>query len=115
VCQVPRLKVESSGMPVHLQRGLGVFERVVSEMQFMIENGDRLLSQISSHHSSLLEFHEELPLLANQAGIKGKKYNKLHENYTWNVRILRGQMDLLECCKKECTLAMAQVSNMIFC
>ncbi|XP_065351230.1 inactive phospholipase C-like protein 2 isoform X1 [Cloeon dipterum] len=106
-----RFKVESSGMPQHLQRGIGLFERVMSEMQFMIENGDRLLSQISSHHSSLLEFHEELPALANQAGLKGKKYNKVHENYTWNVRILRGQMDVLESCKKECLQAISQVQS----
>jgi hypothetical protein len=54
-----------------------------------------------------MEMHEELP---SMAGVKGKKYNRILDNFTWNVRILRGQVDLLQSCRKECQQSLAQVT-----
>jgi hypothetical protein len=54
--------------------------------------------------------YEELP---SMAGIKGKNYNRILDNFTWNVRILRGQVDLLESCRKECRQGLAQVTHLL--
>ena len=93
--------MDSSNLPAHLQKSITTFEKALVEIHHMIENGDRLVNQIKINLTNLLELYEELQNFATQAGIKGKKYNRVHENYTWNVRILRGQIDLLESCKKE--------------
>ena len=56
-----------------------------------------------------LEWHEELNTLASQAGLKGKKLNKAVENFAWNIRVLKGQADLLIQAKHECIEYMKQV------
>jgi hypothetical protein len=100
------LKVDAPNMPPHLHRAIVTFEKAIIEMRYMVDNGDRLVDGINAHLSSLLEMYEELP---SMAGIKGKKYNRILDNFTWNVRILRGQIDLLESCRKECRQGLAQV------
>lgn len=109
---LPVLKVDATNLPAHLQKGIALFEKAMVEIQFMVENGDRLVAQIRSKLDGLLEFYEDLQNLASQGGIKGKKYNRVHENYTWNVRILRGQIDLLESSKKDCKLGISQVKKL---
>jgi NAD-dependent SIR2 family protein deacetylase len=101
------LKVDATNMPPHLHRAIVTFERAIIELRYMVDNGDHLVETINSHLSTLLEMHEELP---SMAGVKGKKYNRILDNFTWNVRILRGQVDLLESCRKECQQGLAQVT-----
>ncbi|KAK7793999.1 hypothetical protein R5R35_003961 [Gryllus longicercus] len=106
---LPMLKVDATNMPTHLHRTVAMLEKTIIEFQYMIDNSDRLTEKLNNSLTSLLEFYEDLPNLANNAAIKGKKYSKLQENYSWDVRVLRGQIDLLESCKKCCKQAIAQV------
>lgn len=103
------LKIEGTNLPLHLHRSIVTFERTMIELQYMIENGDRLIEELNKKLNTLLEYYEELPNLAIQLNVKGKKYNKIQENFTWNVRILRGQIDLLATCKKESKVSISQV------
>nr|CAD7404918.1 unnamed protein product [Timema cristinae] len=108
---LPMLKVETSQMPLHLHRAIVTFEKTLIELQYMIDNVDRLNNTLNSKLILLMEFYEDLPSLGPQSGYKGKKYNRMLENYTWNVRILRGQLDLLAASKKECSNSIAQVHS----
>ncbi|XP_066997278.1 inactive phospholipase C-like protein 2 isoform X2 [Anabrus simplex] len=108
---LPMLKVDSTNLPTHLHRAITTFEKTMTEFQYMITNSDRLINQISSSLNYILEFYEDLPNMASQSGIKGKKFSRLQENYTWNVRVLRGQIDLLESCRKDCKQGIAQVKS----
>ncbi|XP_046407217.1 inactive phospholipase C-like protein 2 isoform X1 [Ischnura elegans] len=108
---LPVLRAEATNLPPHLNRVIITFERTLNNMQAVIENADRLYKAIHAKLQTYMEFYEDLQNLCNSLGIKGKKYNKVHENYTWNVRILRGQLDLLESCKKECKSSIAQVQS----
>ncbi|KAJ9586060.1 hypothetical protein L9F63_020293 [Diploptera punctata] len=74
----------------------------------MVDNGDRLMDRLSAHLTKLLEMYEEFP---NLSGIKGKKYNRMLDNFTWDVRILRGHLDLLQSCRKDCQQGLAQVHS----
>nr|CAD7261549.1 unnamed protein product [Timema shepardi] len=105
------LKVETTQMPLHLHRAIVTFEKTLIELQYMIDNVDRLNNTLNSKLILLMEFYEDLPSLGPQSGYKGKKYNRMLENYTWNVRILRGQLDLLAASKKECSNSIAQVHS----
>nr|CAD7571922.1 unnamed protein product [Timema californicum] len=108
---LPMLKVETTQMPLHLHRAIVTFEKTLIELQYMIDNVDRLNNTLNSKLILLMEFYEDLPSLGPQSGYKGKKYNRMLENYTWNVRILRGQLDLLAASKKECSNSIAQVHS----
>ncbi|KDR21266.1 Inactive phospholipase C-like protein 2 [Zootermopsis nevadensis] len=105
---LPMLKVDAPNMPPHLHRATTTFERVIIELGNVGDNADRFVDKMNAHLSALLEMHEELPSISN---IKSKKYNRIQDNYMWNLRILRGQLDLLESCRKDCWQALAQVQS----
>jgi hypothetical protein len=105
--QLPMLKVDAPNMPPHLQRATVTFERVIIELGNVVHNADRLVDKMNAHLSTLLEMHEELPSMAS---VKSKKYNRIRDNFTWNVRTLRGQLDLLKSCGKECWQGLTQVT-----
>jgi hypothetical protein len=101
------LKVDAPNMPPHLHRATVTFERVIIELGNVVDNADHLVDKMNAYLSTLLKMHEELP---STTSIKSKKYNRIRDNFTWNVRILRGQLDLLESCRKECWQALTQVT-----
>ncbi|KAH3894184.1 hypothetical protein DPMN_018341 [Dreissena polymorpha] len=55
--------------------------------------------------------HRELESISQQAGFKGKKLSKAIENFSWNIRVLQGQADLLLQAKKECQEYIRQISE----
>ena len=61
-----------------------------------------------------LEWHEELNNLCTEAGLKGKKLAKATENFAWNIRVLKGQADLVKQAKAECEEYMRQVNKKWF-
>jgi NAD-dependent SIR2 family protein deacetylase len=101
------LKVDATNMPPHLHRAIMTFERVITELGNVIDNADHLVDKMNAHLSALLKMHEELPSMTT---MKSKKYNRIQDNFTRNVRILRGQLDLLESCRKVCWQALTQVT-----
>ena len=60
---------------------------------------------------SCLEFHEDLLVMAQQQGLKGKKLNKAIENFAWNIRVLKGQADLTTQAANDCKEYLMQVCN----
>ena len=93
-------------MPTHLHRAIVTFERAIIELRYMVDNGERMMERLTAQLAKFLEMYEEFP---NLAGIKGKKYNRMLDNFTWDVRIVRGHIDLLQTCRKECQQGLAQV------
>ena len=58
----------------------------------MTENCDRVVIALESARSSLLELYEDFQALANQCGLKGKKLTKAAEKFSWNIRLIRGNL-----------------------
>lgn len=58
-----------------------------------------------------LQWHDDLDNLCIQSGLKGKKTTKAIENFAWNVRMLRGQSDLLRQAKKDCLEDIRQIKE----
>lgn len=71
------------------------------------------LLQLKEALQNGLEFHEDLQQLAIQQGLKGKKLNKGMENFVWNVRVLKGQADLILHAAHEAKEYIVQVSQII--
>lgn len=106
--QLPVLKVEGTNIPPHLQRAIITFEKTMIEFRYAVENSDRLLEQIHNKLGTVFEGYDGFQAPVH-SGHKAKKYSRMQENYVWNVWILRGQMELLEMCKRECKQAITQV------
>ncbi|GFO50682.1 phosphoinositide phospholipase c [Plakobranchus ocellatus] len=58
-----------------------------------------------------LEWHEDLENVCQQAGLRGKKFSKATENFAWNIRVLKGQADLLKQAKKDCNEYIRQIKE----
>ena len=50
---------------------------------------------LSAQQQALTQQDEFAPLAAAAQNMKGKKLNKAIENYAWNIRMLKGQADLI--------------------
>ncbi|KAF4530270.1 hypothetical protein B566_EDAN007311 [Ephemera danica] len=46
--RLPTLKVDATTLPAHLHKGISTFDKAIIEIQFMVENGDRLVHSSAS-------------------------------------------------------------------
>lgn len=58
----------------------------------------------------MVNLGNELTNLCTTAGIKGRKADKVAENFMWNMSVLKTEMDLLRALKDDCECALKQVS-----
>ncbi|XP_068201247.1 inactive phospholipase C-like protein 1 isoform X1 [Palaemon carinicauda] len=109
---VPFLRSSQPGtLPSHLHRLETAVDKVLLEIHHFLEHGDKLHSTLESKLQPAFAMYDNLENLLSSNGIKGKKANRAMENYAWNVRIIRGQLDRLEALKKKCKTAMEQVES----
>ncbi|CAM1332324.1 Uncharacterised protein g10843 [Pycnogonum litorale] len=106
----PSLKAQGT-LNAYLCKVIFLFERVIIEYRYVLGISEKLLESLSKTNSGILSFYENFNYLCLEAGLKGKKYNKALENFTWNVTILRGQLDLTKIYKKDCNDSLTQVKN----
>ncbi|KXJ09694.1 Inactive phospholipase C-like protein 1 [Exaiptasia diaphana] len=58
-----------------------------------------------------LEWHEDLYNTCTKEGLKGKRLTKALESFAWNVRVLKGQAELLMGAKQECQEYLRQIQE----
>ncbi|XP_062609891.1 inactive phospholipase C-like protein 1 [Saccostrea cucullata] len=58
-----------------------------------------------------MEWHEDLENICQQSGLKGKKLSKAMENFSLNIRVLKGQADLINQAKKESQEYLRQITE----
>lgn len=81
------------------------------EIHHFLGHGEELHRTLESRLKPCLAMYDNLESRLTSSGIKGKKANRAMENYAWNVRIMRGQLDRLDALTKKCRMAMEQVSG----
>ena len=69
---------------------------------------------MSEIHDSVVSLGDQLSTLCNTNAIKGRKADKIAENFMWNISVLRTEMDLLTAIKDDCDCALKQVINFTF-
>ncbi|XP_022097790.1 inactive phospholipase C-like protein 2 isoform X2 [Acanthaster planci] len=104
------LEAEGSA-PDMLKKALTAFESMVSESKTLMEQADSLVVRIDEVQKAGLEYHDNLSYLLTKDGLKGKRLSKASENFAWNIRVLKGQADLLSRSKKECQDWMRQIKE----
>ncbi|XP_006824489.1 inactive phospholipase C-like protein 1 [Saccoglossus kowalevskii] len=104
----PELQAEGN-VPEMLKKVLIAFDQMVTESRTLIEKTDEIVDRIVLCQRNGLEWHEDLHSLCAKEGLKGRKMTKAQENFAWNIRVLKGQADLLTRSKKECEDCMIQI------
>ena len=84
------------------------------EIHHFLSHGDKIHSALESKLQPAFALYDNLENQLSSSGIKGKKANRAMENYAWNVRIIRGQLDRLVALKKKCKIALEQVGLLLF-
>lgn len=79
------------------------------EIHHFLGHEEEFVSALESRLKPCLAMYDSLESHLSSNGIKGKKANRAMENYAWNVRIIRGQLDRLTTLTKKCRMAMEQV------
>ncbi|KAG7166519.1 Inactive phospholipase C-like protein 2-like [Homarus americanus] len=109
---IPFLKSSCPGpLPSHLHKLDMALEKVLVEIHHFLTHGEELRVSLESRLKPALAMYDNLESLLSSNGIKGKKANRAMENYAWNVRIIRGQLDRIVALKKKCRMAMEQVES----
>ncbi|XP_077986792.1 inactive phospholipase C-like protein 2 [Glandiceps talaboti] len=108
--QFPELQAEGN-VPDMLKKALVAFEQMVNESKGLIMKADAIISGLLQCQRNGLDWHEDLNTLCAKEGLKGRKVTKALESFAWNIRVLKGQADLLGKSKKESEDCMKQISE----
>ncbi|XP_073232842.1 inactive phospholipase C-like protein 1 [Porites lutea] len=98
-------------LPEMLKKGLTAIEQVVQDSKALIENCDSVHERLVQCERAGLEWHEELHNACVKEGIKGKRLTKAVESFAWNIRVLKGQAELLLNAKSECQEYLRQIQE----
>ncbi|KAJ8048661.1 Inactive phospholipase C-like protein 2 [Holothuria leucospilota] len=106
--QIVILEMEG-GPPEILRKSMTAFELFADECTVLLDRYDGLHDAIEGVHRGAMELYESLSALLQKEGLKGKKLAKSTEGFAWNIRVLKGQMDILSHARKEIIDWMTQV------
>ncbi|CAL1548507.1 unnamed protein product [Lymnaea stagnalis] len=108
--EYPYLEAQGT-LPEIFKRSLSSFEELINQCKTVIQNADGVYEKLLNCQKAGLEWHEDLENVCQQAGLKGKKLSKATENFAWNIRVLKGQADLLSQAKKDCHEYIRQIKE----
>ncbi|XP_013409003.1 inactive phospholipase C-like protein 2 [Lingula anatina] len=100
-----------SNIPDIIKKAVVAFDVLVAECRNLVENAVEVCQQLRDSQKAGLEMHEELNMLCQQAGLRARKLNKAMESFAWNIRVLKGQADLLMQAKQDCSDYLKQIEE----
>lgn len=101
---------ESGGeMPDVLKKAMAALEQVTQESRNLIQRCDSVHERITQCERAGMEWHEEFQNVCIKEGLKEKRLSKAIENYAWNIRVIKGQADLLLAAREECSEYLRQI------
>ncbi|XP_067055342.1 inactive phospholipase C-like protein 1 [Acropora muricata] len=98
-------------VPDMLKKALVAIEQVIQDSKVLIETCDATHERLVQCERAGLEWHEDLHNACIKEGIKGKRLTKAVESYAWNIRVLKGQAELLLNAKCECQEYLRQIQE----
>ncbi|KAK3103478.1 hypothetical protein FSP39_019535 [Pinctada imbricata] len=106
--EYPTLEAQGT-LPEILKKAILSFDELVGHIRELIDNADSVYERLLHAQRAGMEWHEDLDNVCQQSGLKGKKLSKATENFSWNIRVLKGQADLVLQAKKESQEYLTQV------
>ena len=87
-----------------------MLEKTLITYSKFLTHCDDVIKRLAKYNSEYTDYGDKLEDLCLEAGLKGRKQLKAQEHYTWNVRVIRGQQENMENCKKSCQQSLNTVS-----
>ncbi|PAA63756.1 hypothetical protein BOX15_Mlig023826g1 [Macrostomum lignano] len=82
-------------LPEPLKKSLVAFEQLVTESKKLMQLGPGMHTRLQDCEAACMQFYDDLAPMCSSAGYKPRKVAKIADSFAWNVRVLRGQADLL--------------------
>ncbi|XP_054162349.1 inactive phospholipase C-like protein 1 [Oppia nitens] len=95
-----------------LMKTMNTIEKAVSEFYYVTQNANTTIEMLSEIHETIVTLGDQLPTLCTSNNIKGRKADKIAENFMWNMSVLKTEMDLLKAIKNDCECAIRQVERL---
>lgn len=96
-------------LPDQLQRSFNKLKNLIAHCVTTLSQSDSLLTKIEDSIRRISDCHEELTKLCSEAGLKGQKATRAAENFTWNLRLLKAQLNLMNKSQEEAQDVVTQV------
>ncbi|XP_028399821.1 inactive phospholipase C-like protein 2 [Dendronephthya gigantea] len=96
-------------MPEILKKAMSALENVTQESRNLIQRCDSVHERIIQCERAGMEWHEDFQNVCVKEGIKDKRLSKAQENFAWNIRVIKGQGDLLLSARQECSEYLRQI------
>ncbi|XP_071495171.1 inactive phospholipase C-like protein 2 [Diadema antillarum] len=105
---VTLLKLEGNP-PEVLKKAIAAYTTLVEECKKLWEQAEGVSIRIEEAQVSSMQYHDNLTQLLTKEGVKGRKLTRATENFAWNIRVMKGQREVLSSAKEECHDWMRQV------
>ncbi|CAB3402264.1 unnamed protein product [Caenorhabditis bovis] len=99
----------TGNLPEQLQRTFSKLKTLIAHCVTTLSQADYLLTKIEDSIRKISECHEELSKLCLESGLKGQKATRAAENFTWNLRLLKAQLTLMNKSQEEAQDVVTQV------
>ncbi|GMT18776.1 hypothetical protein PFISCL1PPCAC_10073, partial [Pristionchus fissidentatus] len=106
--QMPCLIITGQ-LPDQLNRTFEKLRALLSVCSEITHESEGLLTKMEDATAKLSTTYEKLSILCTEAGLRGQKAVRAGENFTWNLRVLKAQLSLLNRTQDEANDIIAQV------
>ena len=76
-----------------------------------VVRSDELLTRLHEHARRIGDCYEDLSALCDNAGLKAARATRATDNFAWNVRLLRSQIELAERARDDAQQTLRQVAD----
>jgi hypothetical protein len=99
----------STTLPELSRQSIVALEEVVNQCRTLIDNGSTIHQKLFSIQTEICELSNDIPKLLETNGLRGKKFTKALDNFSYNLALLHGQTDLLNKAKQDANITIRQI------
>ncbi|CAF2729228.1 unnamed protein product [Rotaria sp. Silwood2] len=99
----------STTLPELSRQSVVALEEVTNRCRALIDNGSVIHKKLSNVQTEVCEMSKDIPKLLESNGLRGKKFTKAIDNFSYNLALLNGQTDLLNKAKQDANITIRQI------
>jgi uncharacterized protein with PIN domain len=104
--------VEYEGEPTQtIQKIIETLELFLKESRVLLAQGTDVYEKLNHGRRSALEWHGDLQKKCAQEGFNERRTHKVMDSFSWNIKLLSGQANLLNTAKQHCEECMKQIKD----
>ncbi|CAF0752431.1 unnamed protein product [Adineta steineri] len=99
----------STTLPELSRQSVVALEEVINRCRALVDNGSVIHKKLFGVQAEVCELSKDIPKLLEANGLRGKKFTKAIDNFSYNLALLHGQTDLLNKAKQDANVTIRQI------